>query len=268
MRYILAISDLTEKDLDSVGGKACSLGMLLKDGFTVPKALCVTTEAYDFYVKSTGLTERISMELNRKDFHDMRWEELWDASLRIRNMFLNTAMPARLVADLKKPMNDLFGAAAVAVRSSAPGEDSNHASFAGLHESYLNVRGVYSILDHIRLVWASLWSDAALLYRRELGLDVSHSSMAVLVQELVVGRRSGVIFGKNPGDDTQMVIEAIYGLNQGLVDGTVEPDRWYIDRSSGKILSHIPVERLSYVVPTQSGIVVETLPPTLGRKPP
>jgi pyruvate,water dikinase len=100
--------------------------------------------------------ERISLELSRKDFRDMRWEELWDSSLRIRGMFLNIAMPSSLVKKLREPIEELFGDRAVAVRSSAPGEDSSVASFAGLHESFLNVRGIYAILDHIRLVWASL----------------------------------------------------------------------------------------------------------------
>ena len=83
-----------------------------------------------------------------------------------------------------------------------------------------------ALLEHIRLVWASLWSDAALLYRRELGLDVESSAMAVVVQEIVPGNRSGVVFGINPNDRAQSVVEAVYGLNEGLVSGQVEPDRW------------------------------------------
>ncbi|MGC9323676.1 MAG: PEP/pyruvate-binding domain-containing protein [Desulfomonilia bacterium] len=268
MRYSVDINNLTEQDLKYVGSKAYALSVLLKHGFDVPKAACITTRAYEFYVKTTGLAERISMELSRKDFHNMRWEELWDASLRIRNMFLNTAMPAKLVNELKQPLEKLFRSSSVAVRSSAPGEDSTRASFAGLHESYMNVQGVYAILDHIRLVWASLWSDAALLYRRELGLDVHQSTMAVLVQELIIGDRSGVIFGRNPSDESQVVIEAIYGLNQGLVDGTVEPDRWNLDRASGRIISHEPAKRLKRLVPAKSGIVLENLPGGMKRKPP
>jgi len=73
----------------------------------------------------------------------------------------------------------------------SPGEDAAKTSFAGLHESFVNIRGLESILEHIRLVWASLWSDRALLYRQELGLDVEKSTMAVVVQEMVFGERSG-----------------------------------------------------------------------------
>jgi phosphoenolpyruvate synthase/pyruvate phosphate dikinase len=86
---------------------------------------------------------------------------------------------------LRRPLQESFSDRATVVRSSAPGEDSAKTSFAGLHESFVNVKEVDAILDHIKLVWASLWSDAALLYRKELGLDIEGSSMAVLVQEIV-----------------------------------------------------------------------------------
>ena len=84
------------------------------------------------------------------------------------------------------------------IRSSAPEEDTTAHSFAGLHASYVNIRGAQAIGRHIRLVWASLWSDAALLYRRELGLDVRKSRMAVIVQAMALGECSGVAFSRNP----------------------------------------------------------------------
>lgn len=268
MSIIIPLSGIVESDPAEVGGKAYALGTLARRGIRVPQALCVTREAYESYVRSTGLMERISLELSRKDFRDMRWEELWDSSLRIRGMFLNTAMPSSLVKKLREPIEELFGDRAVAVRSSAPGEDSSVASFAGLHESFLNVRGIYAILDHIRLVWASLWSDAALLYRKELGLDVHHSTMAVIIQELVVGVKSGVVFGRSPLDDGAAVIEAIYGLNQGFVDGMVEPDRWVVRRDSGSIVSHEEAVREKHMTPSGSGVSLEPLDPGIHTTPP
>ena len=100
------------------------------------------------------------------------------------------------------------------VRSSAPGEDAEDISFAGLHESVVGVRGREALLEAVRIVWSSLWSDAALLYRRELGLDPSRSNMAVLVQELVIRDRSGVAFARDPRrpDREVMVVEAVPGL--------------------------------------------------------
>ena len=93
MRYLRALSDITPPDRSQVGGKGYALARLAGQGFRVPETFCLTIAAYNDYIDATGLRERILMELNRKDFKEMRWEEIWDASLRIRNLFLTTAMP-------------------------------------------------------------------------------------------------------------------------------------------------------------------------------
>jgi phosphohistidine swiveling domain-containing protein len=123
-------------------------------------------------------------------------------------------------------------------------------------------------LKHIRLVWASLWSDAALLYRQELGLDVESSKMAVAVQEIVLGDRSGVAFSHSPNEGSQAMIEAVHGLNQGLVDGTIEPDRWIVDRAAGDVVSHAPALRERSVLPAEEGVQLELLPNHLLARPP
>jgi len=112
------------------------------------------------------------LELGRKRFEDMRWEEIWDASLRIRALFNGTLIPSDLKTAMTNAIKPVFQERPVVVRSSAVGEDASNSSFAGIHESYVNVRGTEAIMDHIKLVWASLWSDAAMLYRKELGLTV------------------------------------------------------------------------------------------------
>jgi pyruvate,water dikinase len=139
-------------------------------------------------------------------------------------------------------------------------EDSATASFAGLHDSFVNVRGLPAILDSLRLVWASLWSDRALLYRQELGLDPAASSMAVIVQELVVGDRSGVAFSRCPGRTGLIAIEAVWGLNQGLVDGDVEPDRLLLDQSDGRIVERYSPQRLQACRALVDGVALQPLP--------
>jgi len=240
-----------------VGGKGAALAMMSAAGISVPPGVCLSTQAYDQYVDETGLRGRIMYELNRKSFADMRWEELWDAALRVRTMFLSTPIPSELEAVLLPSLAAAFDDAAVVVRSSAPAEDTAATSFAGLHESL-----------HIRLVWASLWSDAALLYRRELGLDVEHSSMAVVIQRIVVGEKSGVAFCRNPNNTAQAVIEAVHGLNQGMVDGTVEPDRWLIDRARGEVVEYSPAHREVAVRPGLQGTSLEPLEPGLRESTP
>jgi pyruvate,water dikinase len=135
--------------------------------------------------------------------------------------------------------------ASLAVRSSAIGEDSAGRSFAGLHESIIGVSGRQAVEDAVRLVWASLWSDAALLYRKELGLDPTLSRMAVLVQELVDADCSGVAFARDPRDMRmeRAIVEAVPGPCSLLVDGLVDPDRWELDRKTHAIITWLPGQR-------------------------
>ena len=268
MKWILTAAEVASGDRSRIGGKGYALAMLSRNGFTIPDTVCLTVDVYNKFVTDTGLRERIMLELHRKDFREMRWEEIWDCATRIRNMFLRTPMPPQVESQLRRELSTHFKIKSAVVRSSAPEEDNEQASFAGLHESYLNLIGIDSILEHIRKVWASLWSDAALLYRQEIGLDVEKSSMAVVVQEIVAGERSGVAFSKSPNDDSQAVIESVYGLNQGLVDGLVEPDRWLMDRERKVIISHTPADRQKWMVPQDGSVELEPLPEDLTDVPP
>ena len=139
-------------------------------------------------------------------------------------------------------MDSLGPAQPLVVRSSAPGEDHGQTSFAGLHESVVGSTGLDEVLDAVRTVWASLWSDAALLYRAELGLDPLRSRMAVVIQELVDERPSGVAFSRDPrgGSEPRAVIECVPGRCSDLVDGLVDPDRWFMELVSARVLEWHP----------------------------
>ncbi|MHC4672389.1 MAG: PEP/pyruvate-binding domain-containing protein [Planctomycetota bacterium] len=238
MQYTMPTNSLTSADVLIAGGKAVRLAVMAAAGVRVPNGICITTNAYESFMASSGLQERILLELSRKAFDQMRWEEIWDAALRIRHMFLNATLPVDIRNSIQSAINQHFRGQAVVVRSTSPAEDTEEVSFAGLHESFVNVRGTDKILEHIRLVWASLWSDRAMLYRKELGLDLKSSAMAVIIQPLLTGEVSGIVFGKHPLEPEQMVVEAVYGLNQGLVEGDVEPDRWILDRHNGYVINH------------------------------
>ncbi|MBN1835880.1 MAG: hypothetical protein JW820_08515 [Spirochaetales bacterium] len=236
-RFVVDLREIEDHEAAQAGGKALALARLLRQGFSVPPGLCILADAYRSFVDTTSLAERIRLELGRKEFRDLRWEELWDSSLRIRNLFSRTPFPAPLEEELAAAVGAKLGQGAAAVRSSAIGEDSRELSFAGLHESVLNVIGTESILEQVKRVWASLWSDAALLYRQELGLEVERSAMAVVVQRFTAGECSGVIFSQSPLDPEVAVLEAVSGLAKGLVDGEVDPERWEIERGTGRVRS-------------------------------
>ncbi len=268
MKLVVDLDEIGDVNEARVGGKAASLVALNRAGHRAPRSLCLTTEAYGLFVEQGSLRPIIQQELGRKSFEDRRWEEIWDAALRIRNRFLRASVPGEVIAAVEEILEERLPSVALAVRSSAPGEDSEGASFAGLHDSFVGISGLEAVVEAIRGVWASLWSDRALLYRRELGIDAETSSMAVLIQELVDGAVSGVAFGVHPTDPDLAVIESVYGLNQGLVDGTIEPDRWHIERASGRVVEHTPPPERRRLVATGARTVVQTVPPELASVPP
>jgi phosphohistidine swiveling domain-containing protein len=227
-----------------VGGKGYKLSQLMHAGYRVPEGFCITGEAYRRFVEAGRLEKYIHMELGRKSFATMRWEEIWDAALRIRGKFLACEVPSYVALPIIQSYRDL-SASNLAVRSSGMDEDSASQSYAGLHESIIGVTDEDSLLKAVRVVWASLWSDAALLYRRELDLDPFRSAMAVVVQTVIDKEQSGIGFGRDPRDITRdsSIIEAVPGRCGDLVDGNVDPDRWIVKRSSGEIIEWTPGNR-------------------------
>lgn len=231
--------DAASCDDQRIGGKAAQLARLQRAGFRIAPGFCVTVAAYEQFLRDTRLELVVQMELGRKPFGELRWEELWDTALRIRNRFSVANVPLAVAQSICRAVRLLGTRTPVAVRSSAPGEDSAQRSFAGLHESFLHVVGEEAVLESVRLVWASLWSDAALLYRQELALDPLTSRMAVLIQEMRTEDRSGVAFGRDPRTDEndRAVIEAVPGPCSGLVDGSVDPDHWLMSRATRQVVS-------------------------------
>ena len=240
MTLVVNLDGTEAIDPSLVGGKGAALAVMARSGLTVPATLCLSTRAYELFVDTSSLRPVIRQELGRKNFADMRWEEIWDTALRIRNRFLRAEVPQQVEDELAEHLTGEFAYSSLAVRSSAPGEDAEGASFAGLHDSFVGVRGPIQVIEAVRSVWASLWTDRALLYRRELGIDPDASTMAVVIQRLVEGEVSGIAFGVHPTEPGLAAVEAVYGLNQGLVDGTIEPDYWAVDAATGRVVEHRP----------------------------
>jgi phosphohistidine swiveling domain-containing protein len=269
MALVIDLDAAEARDPGQVGGKGTALATLARHGLPVPPTLCLTTAAYEAFVDAASLRPVIRQELGRKDFADMRWEEIWDTALRIRNRFLRAAIPDRVRTELGERLTGGFLGAPLAVRSSALGEDAEGVSFAGLHDSIVGVWGLEQVLEAVRSVWASLWTDRALLYRRELGIDPDSSTMAVVIQRLVEGQISGIAFGSHPVRPEQLAVEAVHGLNQGLVDGTIEPDHWAVDSATGRIVEHRAPECRRRLVLGDRGTLVEAppdLPPPLDEE--
>lgn len=268
MTPVLTLSQIRQASQKDVGAKAFNMAVLSTLDIRVPETLCIPGPVFDAYVNETRLIDRISYEINRKPLDKMRWEEIWDISLRIRNLFLTTPFPQEMAAHLRTGIFTQLGDRPVVVRSSAPGEDGKQTSFAGIHDSFVNVQGMDAILEHIRLVWASLYSDGALLYRKEMGLDVKKSRMAVVVQEMIDSEQSGIFFGQNPVNSEQAVIEAVWGYNQGLVDGVVAPDRWILSKDLTQVMDHIPADRDQIMTKKSHGLGIQPVDPVIAEQSP
>jgi phosphohistidine swiveling domain-containing protein len=266
MSWVLTLEQID--DSSEAGGKAMALAKLSRQGVKLPGAICIPAAAYRHFVQDTGLDQQINLELGKKDFANMRWEELWDISLRLRNSFAKNHMSRELSVAIEDAVEQRFKGSPVSVRSSSLAEDSAQTSFAGMHESFVNLSGAKKILKHVKLVWASLWSDRALLYRQELGLDPFISAMGVVVQRMVFGQSSGVAFSMSPLRASRASVEAVYGLNQGLVDGSIEPDHWELDRRSHEIVEHRPALRQMALRPSEQGVAAEKLSDAEKNSPP
>ena len=228
-----ASSDETSADLDTVGGKGLSLVRTTAAGFPVPPGFVVTTSAYRRFVADNSLQQTI-IELAKPAIVG-RTTSFDAASERIQALFAETEPTDELKAEIGAAYATLGqGEPRVAVRSSANAEDLPDLSFAGQHDTYLNVRGVDAVIAAVRNCWSSLWAVRAMSYRHENGIDQQAVAMAVVVQPMVASEVSGVLFTANPttGDRSEMIVNASFGLGEAIVGGEVTPDTFIVDRDT------------------------------------
>ncbi len=226
--------DAGDTDLETVGGKGRSLARLVGAGYPVPPGFVVASGAYRRFVADHGLGGRI-LELARPAVVDAT-ASFEAASVGIRQLFATAELPSGLATAIERAHEGLArqNRPAVAVRSSANAEDLPEASFAGLQESYLNVRGAKAVAAAVKDCWASLWTAQAMNYRHELGIDHGSVAMAVVVQVMVPAEASGILFTANPatGERGEMIVNASFGLGEAVVGGQVTPDTFVIDRET------------------------------------
>jgi pyruvate,water dikinase len=236
---VVDFSAVDRDDIALVGGKGANLGELVRAGFPVPPGFIVTAAAYSRVLESNRLYSPIEAYLSRLDHRQSA--ALNRASAKIKQLILGARVPddlARAIirAYLKLGRGDL--SALVAVRSSATAEDLPGASFAGQQETFLNVFGEANLIQRVRQCWASLFEPRAIFYRQEKGFDHFKVGIAVPVQAMVQSQVAGIMFTVNPvtNDKNQLVIEAIWGLGEKIVQGAYTPDHYLVQKQSYKIL--------------------------------
>ena len=236
---MMSLGAVRLEDLPSVGGKAAHLGVMIAAGFPVPPGFVVTTDACQRFLQSDPRIGDWLKSLERGDPGDPA--TLRAAADEAREKLGALPVPVEvadaIAAALAPEPNHAW-----AVRSSATVEDLPEASFAGQHDSFLNVREGDAVVAAVKRCWLSLFSERAISYRSRKGIAPDGAQMAVVVQQLIPAEAAGVMFTKNPadGDADTILIEAALGLGEAVVQGKVTPDRIVVSRSGLRVARHDP----------------------------
>ena len=272
--HIKFLDGITKRDVPTAGGKGANLGEMYNSRFPVPEAFVLTTKAYEDFAESHGLDKKLKGQLKGIDIDDLKAVEKTAAS--IRRMVESSSIPKKIEEEIEFAYRQLgvessSADLSVAVRSSAPTEDLQDASFAGQQATLLNVKGVDELLTAVKKCWASVYTARATFYRAKQGFGSGTVQTAVVVQKQIMSDKAGVGFTIHPitGNRSQIVIEAVYGQGEEIVSGRVAPDTFVLDKTTGEVLEKriVPKTRMKKASSRESGLVARQVPSTLKHKP-
>jgi pyruvate,water dikinase len=240
--YVKKLNKLNLQDIDLVGGKNASLGEMIGHlselGINVPGGFATTSHAYRDFLEHKNLGDRINNALDNLNVDNI--SDLTATGKKIRAWVLETELPNKLMLEIEREWQEMSGGKdiAVAVRSSATAEDLPDASFAGQQETYLNIRGLENLITALHHVYASLFTDRAIAYRVHQGFDHSLVALSVGFQYMVrsdIGA-AGVMFtlDTESGFRDAVFITSSYGLGETVVQGSVNPDEFYVYKEAIK----------------------------------
>ncbi len=256
-KHIVWFEEVGKHDVGIVGGKGANLGEMVNASLPIPYGFIITAQAYFDFIKEAGIKNKIMSLLSKLNYESSH--ELAQASKHIGEIIISLDLPENLAKKIIRFYDDLeikenkyfknngsfikssiakvknlYKTPLVAVRSSATAEDLPTASFAGQQESYLNVRGEAYLLKKVKECYASLFTERAIYYRHQQKFDHSKVGLAVVVQRMIESEKSGIAFSIDPvtNDKNKIVIEAIFGLGEYIVQGKVTPDHYEVDKKS------------------------------------
>lgn len=238
-------------DAALVGGKGVNLARLAAAGFRVPNGFTVTTDAYSEMLTSSGISDAVRTVLDGVDYNDA--EQLDRSAARIRDLIGTAAMPESVASEIATAYEKLGGF--VAVRSSGTAEDLAEASFAGLHDTYLDVRGGDAVCAAVAKCWASMWTARAVAYRNRCDFGHFGVRIAVVVQEMVSAEVAGVMFTGNPitAATDELVINASWGLGESVVSGLVTPDEFVVRATDLTVKHKVLGDKAEEIVRADAG---------------
>ncbi|HEY8470660.1 MAG TPA: phosphoenolpyruvate synthase [Longimicrobiales bacterium] len=244
MTFIRRFDELGTADVPVAGGKGANLGEMTRAGLPVPPGFVITVDAYRRFYEAGGVGDEVSALLERLDVDDP--VQLQRTAESLRSLIRRARVPRDVraaILDAYRALSEHAGVdeAFVAVRSSATVEDTAQFSFAGMFESFLNVRGGDELIRRVKDCWASAFGARVLFYRIKQGMR-EEAPIAVIVQKMVNAEKSGVLFTVDPGtnDPTLLVIEAAWGLGEVVVGGQVTPDHYEVNKETLEIVRKTP----------------------------
>jgi pyruvate,water dikinase len=263
MDLILDFRKLNKESLPLVGGKNASLGEMINAGIRVPPGFAVTTHSYSVFMEKAGINDTIFKLLADLDPDDIN--ALNQAAAEVQEMIKTAAIPD----DVRKAIGDGYlllcekcevDDLPVAVRSSATAEDLPTASFAGQQDTYLWMMATERVIECVRKCWASLYTPRAISYRVKNDFPHEKVLISVGIQKMVNSRAAGVMFTLNPtdGDVSKVVIEGSWGLGETVVSGSVNPDKFVVDKVMGEINERtISTKHIECVFDVEKGETVD-----------
>ncbi len=249
-KYIKWFSELSKEDIKIAGGKGANLGEMYNNKFPVPPGFVITAQAFSFFI--SNIKEKIKNIIEGIDFENTG--ELEEKARQIREIIVKQEMSEELKNEILEEYHILGGEDIdenlisedalnilknshepifVSVRSSATTEDLADASFAGQQETFLNVKGNFELIESVKKCFASLYTARAVYYRNKKGFSEEGALLAVVIQKMIDSEKSGVIFSKNPiSSKEEIVVEAVFGLGEGIVSGKIHPDYYSVEGRS------------------------------------
>lgn len=235
--FVRWFNELSKEDVPLAGGKGANLGELVRAGAPVPPGFVITARAFDRFLEQTDLRSQILDRIGKLDVDDA--QDLRTTAEELKAM----VMAKEMLPAIRDAVRESYSRLAeeigeqdpfVAVRSSATAEDTAETSFAGMNETFLNVKGADQLIESVKKCWASLYGARVLFYRRKQNIPEERMSIAVAVQVMVEADKAGVMFTVNPatGDPDTIVIESSFGLGDTVVSGSVSPDRYEVDKDT------------------------------------
>ena len=232
MNFVKSLNQICKENISFAGGKGANLGELIKVPAPTLLGFVILTSGFQKFLQEAGIAASIKDISEKTDIKDDKLLE--ENSNFIRGLIISSKIPQKIETEILRAFQKL-GKRYVAVRSSATAEDSKNNSWAGELRTYLNV-GRKDLIENVKKCWASLYTPNALIYKISRGLKKKDVGIAVVVQEMIEPRAAGVCFTSNPVYDNknQIVIEAVWGLGEMLVQGEAIPDTYIVEKSEVK----------------------------------